>query len=114
MADSPPLRSAPKLLLILKSTAAGERVAVSPIDDRCRPSSAPFPRSPGPPSEAGRTTQFVLAKSFPSRSAASERATLRPQNCKRCDRELAPENPISTRRYARRPLASDPDGINIL
>src|SRR6516162_9862441 len=58
MADSPPLRSAPKLLLILKSTAAGERVAVSPID------------------------------------------------------ELAPENPISTRRYARRPLASDPDRIN--
>jgi hypothetical protein len=44
----------------LKSTAAGERVAVSPID------------------------------------------------------ELAPENPISTRRYARRPLASDPDRINIL
>jgi len=33
MADSPPLRSAPKLLLILKSTAAGERVAVSPIDE---------------------------------------------------------------------------------
>ena len=58
--------------------------------------------------------RFVLAKPFPSRSAASERATLRPQNCKRCDRELAPENPISTRRYARRPLASDPDRINIL
>ena len=58
--------------------------------------------------------QFVLAKPFPSRSAASERATLRPQNCKRCDGELAPENPISTRRYARRPLASDLDRINIL